>query len=173
MLLLLLVCAASVSAQSAPNWTEFTDEDLGVRVSFPGAVARSSEMVETDSGKKFSVTYTSIAGGVVFIMSATEIPEGKTLTMKEIFDGGREGMLSLGPDAKVTAEKDLKADGRSARDISVATKELAMQTRLFYVDGRLYQLLVTLSPAMVKDAKIAAAAAKFIDSVKFTGPASK
>ena len=170
---MLLVCAVSVSAQSAANWTEFKDEDLGVQVLFPGSIARSSEMIETETGKKFSVTYTSAAGGLVFMLSATEIPEGKGLAVKDLFDGGREGMLSIGADAKVTAEKDLKIDGRSARDISVATKEVAMITRLFYVDGRLYQALVTLPTAMSKDARVTADAAKFIDSVKFTGTVAK
>ena len=171
--LLLLVCAVSVSAQSAANWTEFKDEDLGVQVLFPGSISRSSEMIETETGKKFSVTYTSTAGGLVFMLSAAEIPEGKGLAVKDLFDGGREGMLSIGADAKVTAEKDVKVDGRSARDISVATKELAMRTRLFYVDGRLYQALATFSPAMSKDAKATAEVTKFIDSVKFTASSAK
>ena len=171
--LLLLVCAVSVSAQSAANWTEFADGELGLKVSFPGAIARTTEMMETDSGKKFTVNYISKAGGAEFSVTATDMPEGKDVPAKALFDGGRDGLLSVGTDTKATLDKDIKVDGRAARDLMVASKDFVMRMRLFYVDGRLYQILVTIPPALSKDAKVTADTAKFIDSAKFTGTPAK
>ena len=169
----MLVCAVSVSAQSAANWTEYTDEDLGLRVAFPGAISRSSEMVGTGAKKDLAVTFTSKFGGAIFILSVTEIPEGNNEPLKELFDGAREGMLSVGTDAKVTSEKDVKVVGRAARDVSLTTKEFGLRTRLFYVDGRLYQMLVMIPPAMAKDAKVTADMVKFIESITFISTAAK
>ena len=171
-LLLLLACAASVGAQTSSNWTEFTDEELGMRVSFPAAIARSSEVVDTDEGKGLSITYTSAAGGAEFSVAVTDMPIGKKVPAKVLFDGGRDGMLGFASDAKATVDRDLTVGGRAARDITVTSKEVQFRTRLFYVDGRMYQVLVTVSSAMAKDAKLMADAAKFIDSVTFI-PAKK
>ena len=171
--LLLFVCATSVTAQNVSNWTEFADDDLGLRVSFPGAISRSSEMIETDSGSKFTVNYVSKGTGAEFSVTATDMPEAKDVPAKALFDGGRDGLLSVGTGTKASMDKDVKVDGRPARDLTVTSKEFVIRMRVFYVEGRLYQIAVTIPPASGKDAKIAADAAKFIDSVKFTGTAAK
>ncbi len=164
-----VVLILGTTAQADPKIVEFTSKDGRYFVKIPGKIRQDTKKLAIGAtGLAIPVVTDRVDGPNSTILAVTyaDYPETfRDVDAKTILNGVRDGLKGtdgkVALDEKITLGKDAdKIEGREFR-IEAGTKT-AVRVRVFLVDTRLYQVMVT----GTKDTVNSKAATEFLDSFK-------
>lgn len=156
-LIALLVC--NVVAQNPPpqfkeanpnSWREFKSVEGRFTVSLPGPSrpAHDDRTMNTRIGKIVTHSFIIDTDMALYYVSYADFPAGTGPTTpeenKSMLDTSRDEALAGG--ARLLSESDVSIGGTTARELLVAKNDLILRSRFFYVNERLYQLIMTVKP---------------------------
>ena len=161
----------SVGADAPERWKEFSSEEGGFIVSFPGIPQQSSVPVTLSAGESLLhvVAYksTSIIYAVMYISCPVDANDAEAVG--DYFDNLRIGELesksSVGRSPHVSSETAMPLDQYPGRFLQIDFKDEVYRRRAVIAKGRLYVLTAT---ASTRAARASAAAKKYESlSLKF------
>jgi predicted Zn finger-like uncharacterized protein len=146
-------------AQSAVGWTDITSEDGRFAISFPGTPQKSSQ--EGPGGPVQSYVLALDGGNRTFTVTWNDLPGSDGLDPKLFLDSFAKEMA-----ANAKEKKEVKANGHTGVELQMEQDlgggPVAMMQRIYFVKGRLFQLIVT----GAQDEQGPATVARFFDSFK-------
>ena len=189
---LIALLASSVVAQNPPqfkeanpnSWREFKSIEGRFTVSLPGPSrpAHNDSTMDTRIGKIVTHSFIIDTDMGIYFVSYADFPTGTGPTTteenKSMLDASRDEAIAGG--ARLLSESDVSVGGTTARELLVAKNDLILRSRFFYVNERLYQLIMTVKPTVAfrngKPSSNAAdrtdlfekTSARFFDSFKLT-----
>lgn len=165
---LLLLLPPSLVANQTGDWKAFASKDGGYEVQLPGVPLEQRQSIKTSVGTVYVVlAVLELKKGDsnnVFLVGYAEQPEVvvKSDTEEKRLDNARNGAVS-NVRGKLKAEKQIKIDTHNGRELDIETDARNMvRFRFYFVNDRLYQVMVSGSREMVTGAD----AKKFLDSFK-------
>lgn len=136
-----LFVAASLVAQTAPEWKPYSYPSDGFAISAPSAPTYSNQVRATDSGNVEIHTYTIPLGdnGVVMISSSQVNGLEKDLPRTRL-QMAKEGALKAG-NATLTSEKEIMLGLYTGLQYEATAANLHVRARMYIVKNKLFQLL--------------------------------
>jgi len=158
--LLLVSCGKKDSSVEDP-WKEFTSREGKFSVIMPGEPTYTTQTAPTKEGMvqihMFLIGHGVMAYGIIY----NDVP-GAIADVQKYLDERRNGAV-LTSKGTLISEKKISIEGHPGREIKLKTADNMQYTgRLYFIDGRFYQVIVT-APAEVN---AEAVSAKFLDSFK-------
>ena len=155
-ILWLLVLSCGVVAQDKaakernPNeWKEFTSAEGKFSVSLPGRPAHQDSSFDTPIGKVKTHALLLDTDMAYYNVSYTDFPSVGPLTPeqnKEMLDQTRDQVVS--GDNRLISETEVTIGGTIGRELLVAKKDMILRSRVAYIQGRLYQLILIVQPTV-------------------------
>lgn len=138
--ILAFLLAVSLSAHSQEGWKQYASPRGGFTVLFPGTPKEEKNVVKTDLGKVDMYQY-SVSGGANFYMTAfNDFPAGLKTDVDPL-DATVVGVLrKLG--GSPSDVRSISLGGYSGRAARADGSQFSVAARFFWVQQRLYQLLV-------------------------------
>lgn len=191
-IVLIALLACSVVAQTPPaakesnpnSWREFKSVEGRFTVLLPGPSRPSHQdsTMNTPIGKIETHAFITDTDMALYFVSYADFPPGSGPTTPEdnktMLDTTRDHVVAGG--TRLISESDVSIGGTTGRELLVAKEEVIMRSRFFYVNERLYQLIISVSPTVAfrngkPSAKVAdrtdlfeKTSARFLDSFKLT-----
>jgi TonB family protein len=165
-------------------WKEFSSPAGGFTVLMPGTPKLTTVEVETALGKLPHARYALVTGTTAYLVSYTDLPykSEDPKAVKHALDAGRDNVLAQGPSMsiKLLSEREIALEGHAGREWLFHGKGFVLRIRAYYVNGRIYQLVLSGPPSVVfKNGRPSAdpqdrtefyemISARFLDSFKLT-----
>ena len=169
--LFFLALAASCGKGDKAKWTEYTSEEGNFTVLMPNPEIETEQSTQnTAAGPVEVYSYSTFKGTTFFMVKYNDMNLGDVeLTgadKQEILESGVDGALNAYPDGEFIYKRDITLDGHPGKEYRLeGTKndlELVTFGRIYLVDSRLYQTVVTATYNEAGDESIA----KFLNSFK-------
>jgi len=132
---------ASLVAQTAPAWKQYSYPSDGFAISAPSAPTYSNQVKPTDAGNVEIHTYSIPLGnnGIVMI-SSSEVRGLEQDSPKTRLQMAKTGALKAG-NATLTTEKEIVLGLYQGLQYEATTANLHVRARMYIVKNRLFQLL--------------------------------
>jgi hypothetical protein len=160
---ILALFAASLACSTEPEPKEFTSDDGGFSIAFPGDPETQTQSVPTDVGDVALTMYTVETGSAAYLAGYADYPADMVAGSdpETMLDGGRDGAVG-NIDGRLLTEKHITLDGHLGRELKVESKDgkQVLYGRFYLVEARLYQIMVVTSPDGLEETVIFA----FLDS---------
>ena len=172
--LLGLFALPAISAAEDPKLAEYTSDEGRFKAMVPAKMlAEKSKVLAYGPNENQVVKMTTEkcdcpnSGGVYSVTFADYPPQFKDVSPKTILDGVRDGMVGQpGLEGKLEYEKDVTIgqglDNMTYREIKIKAGAKVVRARLYLIETRLYQVLVTGTEKNTN----AAVAEEFLNSFK-------
>ncbi len=166
LLVLLTACAAQSTRSDAVQWKEIVSVEGRFKLTFPGEPVTRFHDRETLEG---NVRATEIYVGfrqITFMLMWADLPNAADTSEDRLrgnYDLFRDGMLEKAG-AKLRSEKDVRANGRLGREISLSVGSQFVKYRIYVIDGRQYQLITSRDYTLRNDPALQKQVDKFLDS---------
>ena len=147
-----LLCAACQGNQTA--YEEFSSETGNFSIDTPGTLEETQQSVETPVGPINIHTFTAESNESAYVVAYSDYPNEivEQTDPEMLLDSSRDGAVSnLG--GTLVEEETIELEGNPGRsliiDTAAGTEEAAtINSRIFLVDNRLYQILVVVPEAV-------------------------
>lgn len=130
---------------AAPAWAEFKSEEGRFSIMMPAKPNYATQTIETGQGRFEHHLFISRVGLLVCFVDYADMPKelGDAKNSDALFDLARDEFLK-GAQAKLERETNITMDGHPGRELRVLVYGGAARLRVFLINGRLYQLVITL-----------------------------
>ncbi len=148
------------------GWKEFQSKEGGFSVLLPGAPVEEKQAVQTELGpievRTFTFGLKENVGAYVVSFNDYPVELVKQSDPQKMLDGARDGAVRT-VKGRLLSEKKITLDGAPGRELRIeAPGTLVIQSRIYLVKNRLYQILAVTQKEKAADAEIT----KFRDSFK-------
>ncbi|MEP6741311.1 MAG: hypothetical protein ABJB61_02345 [bacterium] len=174
-----MICTASyaVGQQSQPahvtqtiaTWEKFAPKGAGFTVLLPGKPKSEDSRVETKLGLLINHQYSLQDHGAAYMIAYAEFPgpESDEVNIAKILDGARDNAIS-NVKGELKSEKVMRIGRHFGREWLVRSPNAFIRARAYWVNERLYQLIMLMPPAAETGPAYETFAAKFFDSFALT-----
>jgi len=130
---------------AAPAWAEFKSEEGRFSIMMPAKPNYATQTIETGQGRFEHHLFISRVGLLVCFVDYADMPKelGDAKNSDALFDLARDEFLK-GAQAKLERETNITMDGHPGRELRVLVYGGVARLRVFLINGRLYQLVLTL-----------------------------
>lgn len=154
------------SFAESPNWTEFVSKEGRFSILLPAKPITQTLTFETGQGRVVHYGFTAGAIGTLCTLDYADLPKTVGRGKEEaIFDEVRDAFLKEA-EGKLANEKTIALEGHPGREITIHIRGGEMKARLYLVNERLYQLVITQFIGVGKSSEVFD---KFFNSFKIIG----
>jgi hypothetical protein len=172
-LLILLSIAGSGALYGQPprldkgvEWKLFESDKFKFRILFPGEPAVKSTDLQAKAGIKTAHWFSVEAGGIKYEVSCSEyqsLPKMDRDALKKNYDSNRDGVLKA-TGFSLIQESEIELGKHFGKEVVLKAGNEIVIDRMYTVDQRMYQLVVTIWAKDFEENKKPALVTRFLDS---------
>ena len=166
-MLQVLIALTVLAAPEADRWKRVSPTDAGFTLEFPAPPSEMEQRVKAADGKSEMVVHTlAAADGETAYMAGWHDYPPTTTSADAILDGARDGALA-NTKGTLVSEKKIKTGAHPGRELVIQARGTTTHARIYWVKGRLIQMLAIMPEGQVVEADAKA----FLDSFRLDEPA--
>lgn len=151
--------------QKKETWISYVAKKAGFRVLFPEKPFYIEVDASTPPVRRTNHMYTALSNPVVYMLAYSDhpvLPEREKEDLNADYEFLKSNLKNI--KGEIVSEKEVVLGKYTGREITAKSKDIIVTDRLFLVNKKLYQVLVTISEKDLNNVYVQKLVQKFFDS---------